>query len=391
MMFLVSNASGTFKSFGGSFYLDPITYPNVDIANILVVEDSLGKIIMNSCPNILRASFDASKLPNFPTAMPSPENVPDNSKVLILRGGGIGDLILFIPALNILRRRLAQGVKLYLATFQEKIELFEGMSGIEDIIVMPTRMSHVIGMDYYLEFSGHSNLFGSMHMTDFYLTLMKIPPETIPTESKIPFLPGTRTMSEKIIRRFEGLRRKNNKIVYFQTKTSSIIRNLPEELFLWLSKNIPEMTFVTTPDAEGKKDGWPKNLIALDTTESLLDYITAIFCSDAVISPDSSAYHIAAALRKPAITLFGPIGSALRSLYSPTIIPLDAEYIGITCKSPCGRNIVSEFKHLDKVHGFNSSRGCPEANIKGTSHSPCLLSIPNEKVREKLVQLLSFL
>lgn len=389
MMFLVSNASGTFKSFGGSLYLEPITYPNVDIANILVVEDPLGKIIMNSCPHILKASFDASKLPNFPALMPSPENVPDKSKVLILRGGGIGDLILFIPALNILRSRVAQGVKLYLATFQEKVELFEGMSGIEDIIVMPTRMSHVIGMDYYLEFSGHSNLFGSMHMTDFYLTLMNIPPETVPTESKVPFFPGTKTMSKKIIRRFEGLRRKNNKIVYFQTKTSSIIRNLPEELSLWLAKNTPEVTFVTTPDAEGERVGWPKNLIALDTTRSLFDYITAIFCSDAVISPDSSAYHIAAALGKPAITLFGPIGSTLRSLYSPTVIPFDAEYTGITCKSPCGTNIVSEFKHLEEVPGYDVSRGCPEANIKKTNYSPCILSIPNEKVREKLKQLLN--
>ena len=389
MMFLVSNTSGTFKSFGGSFYLDPITYPNVDLANILVVEDSLGKIIMNSCPHILKASFDASKLPNYPAPMPSPENVPDKSKVLILRGGGIGDLILFIPALNILRSRLAQGVKLYLATFQEKVELFEGISGIEDITVMPKRMSQVIGMDYYLEFSGHSNLFGSMHMTDFYLTLMKIPPETVPPESKTPFLPGTKTMSKKIIRRFERLRKKNDKIVYCQTRTSSIIRNLSKELCLWLAKNTPEVTFVTTPEKQGERIDWPRNLIALDTTESLCDYITAIFCSDAVISPDSSAYHIAAALNKPAITLFGPIGSTLRSLYSPTVIPLDAEYAGITCKSPCGTNIVSEFRHLDKVPGYDSSKGCPEANMKKTDYSPCILSIPNEKVWEKLKQILN--
>lgn len=388
MMFLVSNTSGTFESFGGSLHLEPITYPKVDIANILVVEDPLGKRIISSCPHILQASFDASKFPNIPDPMPSPEKIPDKSKVIILKGGGIGDLILFRPVLNVLRSRVTQGVKLYLATFQDKFSLFEGMSGIEDLIVMPTRMSQFVGMDFFLEFSGLGNLFGSMHMTDYYLTQMKIPPETLSPELKTPCLPIVKNISEKMIRRFEGLRRKNKKIVYLQKKTSSIIRNLPEELFIWLAKNTPDVTFVMTSDAEAEKASWPENLIPLNTTGSLSDYITAISCADAVISPDSSAYHIAAALRKPAIALFGPIGSALRSHYSPTVIPLDAEYTGITCKSPCGRSIVSEFK-LDEIPGYDISRGCPEAYIKKTRYSPCLLSIPNEKVREQLSHIFS--
>ncbi len=391
MMFLVSDISGTFNSFGGSFHLEPIKYPDVNIADILVVEDTLGKRIMRSCSHILEARFDAGRIPGFPKPMPPPDRVPDGSRIVILRGGGIGDLIMLIPALQVLKRLLPGGVRLYLATFQEKTFLFKGMPELEGVMVMPARMNRVTGMDFFLDFSGHDALFRNGHMTDFYLACMGLPHEEVPVSWKRPWLSEKTARSARIRKWFRRRRRDGRKQVYLHLGATDIIRRLPPDLGQWLARSLPGADFVMSPGPGEETTGdRPPNLFFLDTGGSLSDYMTAIACADAVVSTDSSAYHIAAGFQKPAIALFGPVPSAMRTRFSPTVVPIDAGYRGKTCASPCGLNAVTELRHRPGGPGYDISRGCPEANLKGTGYSPCLLSIPREEIRARLVEIPGF-
>ena len=97
------------------------------------------------------------------------------------------------------------------------------------------------------------------------------------------------------------------------------------------------------------------------------DYLAAIAHCDAVVSTDTAAGHLAEALGKPNLILYGPTRDQLWIKYYKKTLALRAEYIGKTCKSPCG---------LTK----DTSSGCPEAVLLNSPYSPCLLSINAEKI-----------
>lgn len=96
--------------------------------------------------------------------------------------------------------------------------------------------------------------------------------------------------------------------------------------------------------------------------------------------------EMAAALKKPALVLFGPIGSEFRACNYPTILSVDAEYSGVTCKSLSGLDRIWK-DDLDERGQFEKKRGCPEAEVKGTEYSPCLLSISEERLVEEFWRL----
>ncbi|MCK4829152.1 hypothetical protein KA005_76220, partial [bacterium] len=69
------------------------------------------------------------------------------------------------------------------------------------------------------------------------------------------------------------------------------------------------------------------------------------------------------------LTIFGPICDDLRIQYYNKAYAIRAEYSGKTCRSPCG---------LSK-----SDKGCAESHLLGSPYSPCLLSIPEEKIYQR--------
>jgi len=382
MMFLVSTAKGKFESYGASYHLEPITYPEVNISNILVVEDSLGKRILRTCPHMVQAIFQAEKTPGFPSRHARIQDIRENSKVIILRGGGIGDLILFLPALKVFKRMLPGGVKLSLATFREKMSLFRGLDDIDELLPMPIRMSDIIGTDYCVEFSSRFDLFRTIHMTDYYLTLMGIEPESIEKDLKEPRLSIKSAGSVNILQKIEGLKKRWEKVIYVNTGATDIIRRLPPEVIVKTARYFPQLAFLLPSQLWTSLQNPSPNLLPIDTEGSLEAYTSAIMASDAVISSDSSAYHIAAAFRKPAIAIFGPVASRLRTAYYSTVHPIDAQYLGQVCQSPCGLSAVTELAHSNLSPYFKSADRCPEAVVKGTHYSPCLLSVSVDRIIE---------
>lgn len=389
MIFLVSDVKGKFESFGVSYYLEPITYPKVDISNILVVEDTLGKRVLGKCPHILRAQFPAEKIPGFPSSISSIGDIPDNSNLLILRGGGIGDLILLIPAIRILKTLLPKGVKITLATFKDRMQIFKGLPEIDRIEPMPIRMSKIIGMDYYVEFSSKLDLFKKIHMTDYYLTVLGIHPMDINDELKEPRLSPDAADSRETICQINQLKSQWKKVIYINTGSTDIIRRIPFQTVMEVARLCPDMAFVHSIDHSLGEIKIPSNIFFIDTSGSLEKYFSAILASDAVISSDSSAYHVAGAFRKPAVALFGPISSALRTVYYKSVFPIDAGYVGSICSSPCGLNAVTELNRPSPNTEAKVYDRCPEAELKGTRYSPCLLSIAPSQITKALRKVLN--
>lgn len=93
---------------------------------------------------------------------------------------------------------------------------------------------------------------------------------------------------------------------------------------------------------------------------------------DVVIAPDSALCHVAAALNKPTVALFGPFPSAIRSVHESTVRALD----GTAPCAPC--------HHHDNT-GIPWPEGCP-----GWRSGQCaaLQSITPEKIVETVTSLL---
>ena len=401
MYFLTVNQTCKATIFGDQYDLDPISYPKVDLSNILVSDESRAiELLARHQSVLLRAEFDAERIPGFPAPVKgSPSELPENSRVIILRGGGIGDHLMLTPAIRTLKKALSKGSEIWLVSEKVSHCLFEGSPYVSRFISLPIRMSDLLEADYFIDFSSTQSmpksLYKQMNLTDFYSYYLKIDPKTM--EDKEPFISSNLTDSSDIKNIFDDIRSQNQErpIVLVQWLTSTPVRDVPPGLISALPKNFPDILFVVahenkeTIKTEKHINQYGLKVMNLSMhMNSLRDYVSAINRCDAVVSADTSAYHIAAALKKPGLALFGPIGSELRARYYPKIMSIDALFSGVTCESPCGLDRIWE-DDVDERGELKKKRGCPEAEEKGTEYSPCLLSISERRLVEGFRKMIS--
>ena len=185
MLFLTAAEQCPLTVYGESFSLMPISYPEVDINQILVVEDELGRRILQKNENgkLNRISFDAHRIPGFPRPLLSSSQIQKSARVMILRGGGIGDVLMSIPAIRELKRHLPDGTHITLSTFRSNVPLFENIPELDSVTAQPMTMAQFMEADYYAEFKDPNSEMSSMHMIDFYLKSIGFNPEKIQDKS----------------------------------------------------------------------------------------------------------------------------------------------------------------------------------------------------------------
>ena len=395
MMYLSAKQQGVFTYYGHSYTLEPITPPQVNLRNILVIGYPLDLKICQDNPDTMQnIFFEAERLPGYPKPLTvPPRELPAGSRLMLLRGGGIGDILMLAPALKYLRKAVGNRITIKLSTFAERIPIIEGLGCIDTFFPHPIRLYDLINeSDYYMDFSDPKRIFNDTDMIDFYLDSLFFDPASIPAQDKIPQLSDHLKRSGRIIESMETLNPDRKTRVLFAGNASSPIRHLPPFILKFLSASYPDMVFLVPSDRTGPSVE-ALNIFHLDTSGGLTDFVTAINLCDIVVSSDSSAYHIAAAVGTPALVFFGPIGSKIRIGNYPKVVALDSEYSGLTCHAPCGISALQEtpptigigannIKNLDsgveivtfdgRTFKFDPKKGCPESNAALTTHSPCM-------------------
>ncbi len=393
MRFLAAKTGCKLSVQGEDYVLNPLSYPEVNIHDILAGEYGYVYRTVRECAHIREIRLEAEKIPGFPATVTDLSAVPGGSKVLIMRVGGLGDMVMLTPVLRYIKETLPPDTELTLATFRYAQGLFEKGGLVQRVIPSPVRLSRLLEYDYVIEFFEEDDVSDcrTSNMTDHYFRVIGVDGRAIDLLRKRPFLPPDTASAADVADFFARARRAPWQAVALMSLFSSDrTRDFPFPLFEQLVKRFERVLFVVPyQDADrfrGKTEGLGAgNVVFLHTAESLTDYLTAIFCSDIVVSPDSSAYHVAAAYGKPAIALFGSIDPGLRTRYYPTVTPLCGFYQGEFCTSPCG---VSNAKwiRLDDAAGreiqrrnlYDPEKGCPEALRRSTDYSPCLLAVPAE-------------
>jgi ADP-heptose:LPS heptosyltransferase len=384
MQFLVVNQETTANIYGHIYKLKPIDSPIAGPKDILVTDDgSASELLRRHKDKLSIVSFEREKIDGFPLPLRDSKKIPDGSKVLILRSGGIGDHIMLTPAIRGFREHRMSGsdIELWLATQEDMFPLFKGNPFIDRLLPLPLTMDELFKTDYFLDFSEsiQASDFNRIHPTDYYLEFVGI--KTNGITNKMPLISLDTIVSSPIIQVLKGLKNyhQNRPLILIQWEASVQIRTFPPKKLSALTHKFTECTFViahhhiqTEKTEQAIRE---ENIKAINISNEMKDltyFLGAVGFVDGVISTDSSAYHIAAAFDKPSLALFGPIASSLRTRYYPKVISLDANYNGKICKSPCVRH----------------KGTCPEAKQIGESYSPCLLSISENDIHDGFQELL---
>lgn len=372
-------------AFGRTLALEPLTWPNINVNHILAMEGELGRrILKRNNGKVQMIEFDAHRLPDFPKPLPRDLRVATGSRVVLIRGGGIGDMLMCTPTIRALKKNLPGGIHLSLATFQDLCDLMCGNPFVDSVLAQPLTLGQLMGMDYYFEFKDPNSDIATIHMIDFYLKCAGFDASNVVDKSIT--LTINRRDKKDLSDRIQALRPDFGHIVYLNGLASDPIRDIPYGV-LWAIADafpkhlflVPEMYTTRYPEsAHGFRKR--KNISPMDTAGDLTGYLTMIHCSDAVITTDSSAYHIAAAFDKPCMALFGPIDPGLRTAYYPTVRPIASTYSGGTCTAPCGKSNYAEFNDTRA----EAEKRCPEAIRTGNGFSPCLSDFAMNRLIESL-------
>lgn len=378
MRFLTVNQPAKANIFGQDYRLKPLDPRVENLEDILVTDDfSASELFSRHQGLLLDVKFDIHGFKGFPRIVDKLSDIKTGGRVLIMRNGGIGDHILFLPALGIFREILPDNSEIWLSTQKEKHPIFYNNDNINKLYPMPLRLDTLLNADYLIDFSGRSDSyeFTHLHMTDYFLNFLQIDYSKI--KNKAPKMEWNRRRPHKIFNLFEAARKENplKPTVLLNWKASNSLRNLPPDKLLFLVKSFKHVLFVVAQPKAFAEDtarlvkGYGNSVLDCSPyMGSLEDYITTIANCDAVVSTDTGTGHLAEALGKPSIVIYGPTNDDLWIRYYNNTYAIRAEYSGETCQSPCG---------LQK-----DSDGCSEALLRGCEYSPCLLSIADEKIYE---------
>jgi ADP-heptose:LPS heptosyltransferase len=377
MRFLCVRQPTRANIFGEEYDLKPLDASLENIQDILATDNFSAAELLSNHPDILSGvSLDRESCAGFPRVIDRLEDIDTPGRILIMRNGGIGDHVLFLPALPVFRTVFPKGSEIWLSTQKEKHPLFWNNGNIDRLLPLPLRLDVVLEADYVIDFSERNDedKFNHLHLTDYFLDFLGI--EYDDTRDKVPSLAWEPCISKKVYRLFEAARKShlNKPIVLLNWKASNRLRDLPPQKLLFLSKEFPGALFSVAQHSEDSEhadkvvgEHGHDVFNCTPYIKSLVDYITVIANCDAVVTTDTSTGHLAEALGKPNLVIYGPIDSDLRIRYYKKACAVTADYVGKTCQSPCG---------LSKADG-----GCGESRLHGTAYSPCLFALPDERLR----------
>jgi hypothetical protein len=389
MIFLSAAEPNLFvRVHGAEFSMEPIKLPEVDTTHIIAMEGALAKrVLAGNDGRLHRISFETEKLPGFPKPFSMGSHVKPSDKVLIIRGGGIGDVLMCTPVFRVIRESLPTGAQLMLSTFKNHIPFFENNPHLDAVLPQPLTLATFLEADYYLEFSAPVSEISQTHMTDFYLKMAGIDPSGV--TGKQPEMDARPMFHEKTANQMEKESSGFKHLAYLNGIASDRLRDLPPSILrIFIQQNPDVFFFIPRQYSERYPETMhllnAPNSFELDTRKTFSGFVTAINCCHMTITTDSSAYHIAASLGKPCLTLFGPIDPGFRTRYYPTVISLAAQYNGHTCQSPCGKSMISEFKY----DGIDGKKKCPEALANNMDFSPCLASFSENRLMDGCTHLI---
>ncbi len=301
----------------------------------------------------------------------------NGKRLLFMRAGGFGDLILLTPVLREIKRRWPT-CHIAVSTMTHYAAVYEGLDFVNEIVPfpLPWSIAEEFGAWTFYENAIEKNPRAhDLHMTELFGELAGV--------GKIEnLLPAYKiSASEAIWAQVQYPRIPNMRRVCVQHATSAKCRIYSEmglvcslleqrgwEVLLLGQKGGPFEPKLPTDD---KLPPNLRNLIAAGLT--FRQSAAVINTADVFIGPDSALLHIAGALEVPAVGLYGPFPWQLRTAHCPTTVAIS----GTGDCAPCNH-------HVNATMRNHFPANCPSAS---TGYCQVLKEIKPERVATKADQI----
>lgn len=305
--------------------------------------------------------------------------------ILVIRRGGIGDLILLSNALRELKQQQSKS-DIHLAVLSKWVPLFKGLSFLKDVFSLEEiSQKGVFGTVYDLRMAVEPPRIGGKLDWKLYVKKSR--------SDNFEDLLGVKVKNKKfdIVVSDEVVSRMKEKLVGLKLPIVSILagadcyfRNIPYELVLGLI-DMAIYRLDASVVLLGTSRDWCKylsnierprvlNLINKTNPEEL---VAMVSLSNLVIAPDTGAAHVGGALGKPTLVMVGNVPFNLRYAYYPTVRGVEAK-VKPECV-PCYDALTVEEDIL-----FAKKHLCVHGDITGAT---CMRNIRLEDVLEEVVHL----
>jgi ADP-heptose:LPS heptosyltransferase len=293
-----------------------------------------------------------------------------NKKLFCFKSAGIGDMMAMMVAMRHLKTKYPS-CELYVGSNSGYRGLFETDPAIKEFVAIPYPFSYITKCDYFIYFQDILDGEGPMRRSlyDLFADRMML---TLSEEEKFPKLYLKEEIDYEMGQMFEGLKTEGKRpIVGIQLQTSTVIRDYPPELWAKLVGYLTEEGIPVVLLGEPESNRLVRDYFLIqnnlafnlcEESKTMQHFLAIVKHCDFIISADTSTLHLAGALGKPMIGIFGPIPSPLRISYFKNAV-------GIDCKTLCSPCF---------LHGHFPCR----FSVDERGYSPCMRLASPEKIME---------
>ena len=307
-----------------------------------------------------------------------------NKRLLIIRHGGIGDLLFITPIIKKMKIKYPE-LKITLMTRIMYHSLFNNFPYIDKLVdhAWPNIFSllthdYIVFLDKSIEIdkdAREKNVYDLFSEKYFGIKLDNSEKKPVlfvdqyelnKIASSVPFITDGSCLTIGVqIRAGSPIRTPSYD--FWVKLIIKLLRDIPNtKIYLITEKNMAFWAEKIKTMVICREPGLTDDIINFGHySQNIQSLIALIEMLDLIIAPDSSSVHIAAGMDIPTICIYGPFPSRLRIKYYPKAIGLDAS---AEC-APC-------FTHGHKP--------CKKAREKGLYWSPCFNNLKTEEIVNKV-------
>ena len=328
-----------------------------------VVEDIAGAQLL--------IAADGDTLTPFTDRRPFDEAQDWNGKrILVMRPGGIGDIVLLTPILRELNLRWPKS-KIDVCAIAEFSQPLIGLPYVNEIIDYPITRSALETYDCWMFLENaveRGEDSKTLHSVDCYAKVIGLTGD-FDKRQEYRITLREAIWAQEAYPRTPGVRR-----LAIQTSASGVCRTYPVDLLqkmvgeLMTGKEKWEVFLMDKPGSIRLKDAPENSIRVLTDGLTFRQRCAAMATCDCLLAPDSSMTHVAGALGLPCVALYSVFPWQLRTAYAPTTKALTGNG---TC-APC---------HFHARGGKHFPDNCPS---KDRGICEVLASITPERLLAKI-------
>lgn len=300
----------------------------------------------------------------------------ENKALLVLRTGGIGDLIFIVPSVRYLKQKYPTS-KIFLICGSRMVALFKGLSCYHDVLEMPASMKELSAKTGYPLTSSNCYAVSFERMVEISLeakikNIYELHKDNFGIKDNIDYKPEIFISQKDVVEMKEKyINPKAINIIYQFTSSSPIRTYKPlDSIEFFNAWDVVDNVRFIVVDSPSKKPFVEFYLERFKNTKldlwsvvgdtSISQMAALVSCADLVVTPDSSISHIAGCFDVPIVGIFGAFHSNLRlSTYKNAI--------GVNVMSNCSYAEESLLKSC-----FQHGDICLKAMELNRIYAPCM-------------------